>query len=75
MISVITLPYAVMPPILNPLIKIFGASSSIHRCIDGVGFPSASLVKGRACQKILRLRGRLQVLIDNIKDPKIFFLL
>src|SRR4030043_43792 len=79
-ISVITLlPYAVMPPILEPLIKMFGGFIpvlNLTALLMVLVFPLLLFVKGASSvedplpsAKITR-----KDLIDNIKDPRIFSL-
>jgi predicted MFS family arabinose efflux permease len=79
-ISVITLlPYAVMPPLLEPMIKIFGGFVPVlflTASLMVLVFPLLLLVKGGPSgnpsppEKITK-----RDLIDNIRDPRIFSLL
>ena len=80
-ISVITLlPYAVMPPILDPLIKIFGGFIpvlNLTALLMVLVFPLLLFVKGARLAKDPSPSAKItkRDLIDNIKDPKIFSLL
>jgi predicted MFS family arabinose efflux permease len=80
-ISVITLlPYAVMPPILEPLIKIFGGFIpvlNLTALLMVLVFPLLLFVKGTRLEKDPPPSAKITKtdLIDNIKNPKIFSLL
>lgn len=80
-ISVITLlPYAVMPPVLEPLIKFFGGFIPVlylTALLMVLIFPLLLLVKeARSSEDSLPSEKiTKRDLIDNIKDPKIFSLL
>jgi predicted MFS family arabinose efflux permease len=80
-ISVITLlPYAVMPPILEPLIKVFGGFIpvlNLTALLMVLVFPLLLLVKGARSSEDSSPSGKItkRDLIDNIKDSKIFSLL
>ncbi len=80
-ISVITLlPYAVMPPILEPLIKIFGGFIpvlNLTALLMVLVFPLLLFVKGAPMAGDPSPSGKItkRDLIDNLKDPKIFSLL
>ncbi|MBM4276843.1 MAG: MFS transporter [Deltaproteobacteria bacterium] len=80
-ISVITLlPYAVMPPILEPLIKIFGGFIpvlNLTALLMVLVFPLLLFVKGARLAEDPSPPGKITKsdLIDNIKDRKIFSLL
>jgi predicted MFS family arabinose efflux permease len=80
-ISVITLlPYAVMPPILEPLIKIFGGFIPVLHLtalLMVLVFPLLLFVKGSRLEKDPPPSAKItkRDLIDNMKDPKIFSLL
>ncbi|NWF91514.1 MAG: MFS transporter [Syntrophaceae bacterium] len=80
-ISVITLlPYAVIPPILEPLIKIFGGFIAVLKLtalLMVLVFPLLLLVKGARPEKDPPSSAKItkRDLIDNMKDPKICSLL
>jgi predicted MFS family arabinose efflux permease len=80
-ISVITLlPYAVMPPILEPLIKILGGFIPVLHLtalLMVLVFPLLLFVKGARLEKDPPPSAKItrRDLIDNMKDPKIFSLL
>ena len=80
-ISVITLlPYAVMPPLLDPLIKSFGGFIpvlNLTALLMVLVFPLLLSVKGARSAEDPSPSGKMtkRDLIDNIKDPKIFSLL
>ena len=80
-ISVITLlPYAVMPPILDPLIKMFGGFIpvlNLTALLMVLVFPLLLSVKGAGLSKDPSPSPKItkRDVIDNIKDPKIFSLL
>jgi predicted MFS family arabinose efflux permease len=80
-ISVITLlPYAVMPPILDPLIKIFGGFIPVlylTALLMVLVFPLLLFVKGARLPEDPSPSAKItkRDLIDNVKDPRIFSLL
>jgi predicted MFS family arabinose efflux permease len=80
-ISVITLlPYAIMPPLLDPLIKSFGGFIPVldlTALVMVLVFPLLLFVKGARSAEDPSPSGKMtkRDLIDNIKDPKIFSLL
>ena len=80
-ISVITLlPYAVMPPILEPLIEIFGGFIpvlNLTALLMVLIFPLLLFVKGAPLSEDSSPAAKItkRDLIDNVKDSKIFSLL
>lgn len=80
-VSVITLlPYAVMPPILEPLINILGGFIpvlNLTALLMVLTFPLLLFVKGARSSKDPSPSGKItkRDLVDNIKDSKIFSLL